>query len=150
MTTEASPRLGVRIATSTSRTQFTRGDAMLFHRSYAPRRRRQSSKVERHARPGMQQFSPRPYRGWTFQLVRRQLGMTVSRKLYGVIIFDPEEQRRAYLDPFASATAARLAAEAWIDQALRRRAWGPDDIAGHTARPASRPQPRRSRLPSGT
>ncbi|MFV2066534.1 MAG: hypothetical protein ACC645_06100 [Pirellulales bacterium] len=110
---------------------------MLFHRSYAPRGQRRSAKVERHARPGMQQFSPRPYRGWTFQLVRRQLGMTVSRTLYGVIIYDPDEQRVAYLDPFAAATRARLAAETWIDQTIRRRGWGPADVAGRTARRAT-------------
>jgi len=110
---------------------------MLFHRSYAPNGRRQSGKIQRHTRPGMQQFSPRSYRGWTWQLVRRQLGMTVHRTLYGVIISNPDQQRVAYLDPFASAARARLAAETWIDQAIGKRAWGPDDVAGRTTRRAN-------------
>lgn len=125
-----------------------REPGMLFHRSYAPRNRRSSAQLARQVRPGLQPSSPRYHRGWTFQLVRRRLGVTVSRTLFGVIICDPDGLRVAYLDPFTSARLARGAAERWIDQAIRRREWVPGSAARraiegpHAGVPAAHARPR--------
>jgi len=82
------------------------------------RRSRETGKFRSQKRAGLEKSPGGNYRGWSYQFVYHQTGVSVRRTSYCVSITDPNGKRAEYLRGFSSPEQAGAAARAWIDAML--------------------------------